>query len=81
MYEVKYLNEDKESIDFGKWINTSLVMCNHSRMCKECKKDIKHMDNCDYTFYNTNNLQIAKDKKEYLEKEGLKVKIVEVENE
>lgn len=73
MYEVQYLDEDKDSISFGKWFSIPLEMCRPSRHCGCYDKG--EMDNCDFAFDDTECLQVAKDKKEMLEEDGLKVRI------
>ena len=75
-YEVQYLNEDKESVDFGKWFSVPLEMCRHGLLCRKCQKDIKHLDVCDYTFDWTFSKQVALDKKQSLEEDGFKARII-----
>lgn len=73
MYKVEYLNEEEESIDFNKWIPVPLEMCRVSRNCGCFDKG--EMDSCDFAFNDTNDLQIAKDKKELLEVDGMKARV------
>lgn len=71
IYVVQYYDEEKKE-----WTDSPLDMCHGKRLCEKCKRDIKHLDVCDYNFYDTIDYQIAIDKKEMLEEEGDKVRII-----
>lgn len=79
--EEKYVVEfwDDEDRDIGiepHWYRVPLEMCRQGLLCEECQKDIAHLDSCDYTFDWTPSKQVALDKKQSLEEDGLVVRVL-----
>ena len=76
-FMVEYWDDEDKDIGIEPhWQRVSLEMCRHGMLCEDCEKDIEHMDNCDYAFDYTFSEQVAKDKKENIESDGLKARII-----
>ena len=84
MKQEKFVVEfwDDEDRDIGlkpHWHRVPLEMCRGNLLCEDCQKDKSHLDICDYQFMWTPSEQVAIDKKEGLEEEGLKARIIHLE--
>ncbi len=74
-YEVQILEEDKDSIDYGKWYSVAIEMCTNSRRCG-CADREAGLENCSHFFYDTHDKYAAEERKAYYEEQGNKVRII-----
>lgn len=79
-YAVEFWDDEDRDVGLKPhWHRVPLEMCRGNLLCEKCQKDINHLDICDYTFMFTTVKQIALDKKQNLEDEGFKVRVVKLE--
>ncbi len=73
---VEYWDDENKELIKPSWIPVALEMCREGLLCNNCKKDISHLDSCDYMFMWTPIKQVALDKKEFLERENQSVRVI-----